>query len=48
MPTEALATPERLRRMGAAAYQTIQTEVNLEAMLAAFAKAIQLTAASSA
>lgn len=45
---EALATPERLRRMGAAAYQTIQTEVNLEAMLAAFAQAIQLTAASCA
>ena len=41
--TEALQSATRLQTMGAAAYQIIQTDINLEAMLAAFARAVAIT-----
>ncbi|MEW6181256.1 MAG: glycosyltransferase [Chloroflexota bacterium] len=42
---EALSDAARLRRMGLASYRIVRERVNLEAMVAAFARAVELAAA---
>ncbi len=39
--TEALSDPARLRRMGAASYRIVTEEINLEAMVDVFARAVE-------
>jgi len=41
---DALSEPARLRRMGLVSYQIVRGRVNLEAMVAAFARAVELAA----